>query len=82
MSNDRARQAVDKAIREGKIPHAKDRKCVDCGAQAIHHDHYKGYAIKNWLDVEPVCGPCHGKRGVARKEHWRYRLASRRNVKP
>jgi hypothetical protein len=47
---------------KGRLPDVTSQTCVDCGARATDYDHYKGYARENWLDVEPVCTPCHGKR--------------------
>ena len=54
---DRARQIVNRALREGKI---KVKPCVRCGfafgIQAHHEDYSKP------LDVTWLCTPCHGER--------------------
>ncbi len=64
----RARDAVNRAVRLGKIPRARDCDCVDCGHSAAHYDHVHGYAKDDWLRVEPVCTTCHGKRARERDE--------------
>ncbi|MEE9354789.1 MAG: hypothetical protein V3U75_04290 [Methylococcaceae bacterium] len=54
----KAKDAVDWAIRTGKIPRANTLKC-SCGNQAKQYHHHKGYAKEHWLDVIAVCVSCH-----------------------
>lgn len=54
-----ARLAVQNAVRYGKMPRVATLQCSQCGNQATGHHHYKGYAKENWLQVIPVCYPCH-----------------------
>lgn len=55
----RARQAVAKAIRRGKLTPAAERDCAFCGEPAAQYHHHKGYRPRFALDVVPVCIPCH-----------------------
>ena len=55
----KARDAVNNAVRSGKLPHAKSLDCVKCGKGARHYHHHNGYERKFWLDVVPVCITCH-----------------------
>lgn len=41
------------------FPKAVTQLCFDCGKQAKHWDHYKGYEKQNWLEVQAVCVSCH-----------------------
>lgn len=54
----KAVSAVNNAIRAGKLPRPDSLKC-SCGEQAEHYHHHKGYEPEHWLDVVPVCVPCH-----------------------
>jgi hypothetical protein len=65
----RARSYVAWAISTGKLAKASTKQCVDCGEKAAHHDHYNGYAKKNYLVVEAVCTRCHAVRGSKRGEY-------------
>ena len=56
----KARNAVNLAIRTGKIPCIDSLQCL-CGNQAKQYHHHKGYAPEFWLDVVPVCRKCHIK---------------------
>ncbi len=58
--------AVGKAIFRGELPPVTTLRCVDCDPVATAYDHFKGYARKHWLDVEPVCDSCNAKRARAR----------------
>ncbi len=51
--------AVNNAVKLGKIPNIKTRKCYFCYEQAQQYHHYKGYELKFWLDVIPTCRKCH-----------------------
>lgn len=55
----KARQAVALAIRYGRLPHATDLACSACGARAQEYHHKNGYERQYWLDVVPMCIPCH-----------------------
>ena len=56
----RAQNAVAYAIKDGKLPQAKSRKCSICKVkQAMDYHHYLGYDKVHWLDVIPVCRKCH-----------------------
>lgn len=54
---------VARAIREGKLPHPRTLKCVDCGSDAIEYEH-RDY--NKPLDVEPICRGCNLRRGPAK----------------
>lgn len=66
MSDPRASAAVAVAVVRGQLPPVTSQRCVDCGAIATAYDHYKGYARKHWLEVEPVCDACNMKRSYRR----------------
>lgn len=77
----RAHQAVNNAVRRGKIPPAHALPCVDCGhewreGQPNRHeyDHYLGYAPEHRLSVQAVCKSCHSKRTSA--AYAKYKLPS------
>lgn len=55
----KARQVVRFAIRSGKLPRPDSRLCHYCPKPAQQYHHHKGYAKEHWLDVVPVCVPCH-----------------------
>ncbi len=57
----KARAAVRKAIIEGVLPHVSTLQCNDCGDQAVCY-HHENYETEHWLDVLPLCWPCHSKR--------------------
>ncbi len=52
----RAQQAVNVAVKYGRMPHISTRTCDTCGkpAQDYHHPSYL-----NELDVIPLCRICH-----------------------
>ena len=53
----KAKAAVNYAIKIGETPHLTNLLCsYDKQAQQYHHP---SYAKKHWLDVIPVCIPCH-----------------------
>lgn len=56
-----AGQAVYRAVRAGKMPHASTLPCKECGNPAREYHHHNGYAREHWLDVIPLCIPCHVK---------------------
>jgi hypothetical protein len=55
----KARCKVNNAVASGKIPRAKDQACHQCGLPASQYHHHAGYEPDHWLDVIPVCFPCH-----------------------
>jgi len=57
----KAGDAVNSAIRAGRLPRPDSLQCHYCPAQAKEYHHYNGYAPEHWLDVIPVCIPCHNK---------------------
>jgi len=60
-----AKNAVNYAIKIGKLPRPDTLQChyylqnPNCEKQAKQYHHHKGYAPEHWLDVIPVCIPCH-----------------------
>lgn len=54
----KAHNAIGLAIRQGKLPKPTTLKC-NCGNQAKHYHHHKGYEPEHWLDVIPLCIQCH-----------------------
>jgi len=55
----KARMTVGNAVIAGKIPHPTTLKCANCNNSAEQYHHHKGYAKEQWLNVIPVCLPCH-----------------------
>lgn len=55
----KARNKVNNAIARNKIPKVYTLQCINCGNQAKQYHHHKGYDIEHWLDVVPMCIPCH-----------------------
>lgn len=56
----KARNAVIKAIKDGKLPRLDNRLCHYCPKPAQEYHHWHGYEKEHWLDVVPACIPCHG----------------------
>lgn len=54
----KAKWAVNRAIKAGKINKASSFKCKYCSKQARQY-HHPSYTPENWLKVEPVCNKCH-----------------------
>lgn len=60
-----AAQAVNTAVWSyGSLPKASACQCAICGQAAHHYHHYLGYEPEHWLDVIPLCRPCH------RRSEW------------
>lgn len=57
----KANNAVNHAVTRGDLPRAKSLGCAKCPKQAKHYHHYLGYEKEHWLDVLPLCVPCHRK---------------------
>jgi hypothetical protein len=55
----KARDAVNNAVKDDRLPHVSTLLCVRCGKQAEEYHHHKGYDKKHRLDVQPVCIVCH-----------------------
>lgn len=54
----KAKDAVGKAIKSGKLLEPTSLQC-SCGKQAAQYHHHKGYAPEHRLDVIPLCIKCH-----------------------
>ena len=54
-----AKEAVHTAIRAGRMLPPGNSICP-CGQPAEHY-HHPSYAPEHWLDVIPLCIPCHKK---------------------
>ena len=54
----RARDAVNGAIRYGRLSRSP---CMICGIFPAQAHHYKGYQKKNWMNVAWLCRPHHDK---------------------
>lgn len=54
----KAVNAVNIAIKAGKIPRPNTLQCHYCPAQAKDY-HHTNYTPEHWLDVIPVCRKCH-----------------------
>lgn len=61
-----AHQAVRRARKSGKLPEASEVQCAFCGEPAQEWHHHKGYAREHWLDVIPLCIPCHSTTRVCK----------------
>lgn len=55
----KARQAVNNAIRAGKLPRPDTLLCHYCPKPAEQYHHWHGYEPENYLDVIPICEECH-----------------------
>lgn len=53
-----ARRAVERAIREGKVPPIGSQRCAICGRRADEWHHHD-YAESSWLDVTALCKDDH-----------------------
>ena len=62
LIRDKAARRVNNAVTSGKLPNIRTQKCNRCDAGASNYHHWS-YKEEHWLDVEPLCLPCH------RKEH-------------
>ena len=57
---DRASSAVSNATASGKLPRANALSCQECGDPAEQY-HHPSYESNKWLDVVPLCRPCHAR---------------------
>jgi len=57
----KAKNAVYSEVRAGRMAKVSELKCHYCPARAEQYHHHKGYAPEYWLDVVPVCIPCHNR---------------------
>lgn len=67
----RAGQAVYRAVRAGKLSPVRTLLCAKCGNPAKEYHHHNGYGREHWLDVVPLCIPCHvraDRRGGRKKK--------------
>lgn len=53
-----ARQSVNNAVHTGRLQPIKSCACLMCGNQAQEYHHWS-YDTEYWLDVIPLCQPCH-----------------------
>lgn len=71
---EKARYAVNLAVRYGRLPKPNALPCVDCGHEwkegerRQEYDHHEGYALEHHLTVEPVCTLCHADREKERRD--------------
>ena len=59
-----ASSAISYEIKRGRMIHATQLPCRDCGKSAQEYHHHLGYVKSHWLDVIPLCKSCHVQR------HW------------
>ena len=57
-----AHTVVNHAVRAGNLAAVATLDCVDCGNQAHDYHHHNGYDESRWLDIVPLCRPCHNVR--------------------
>jgi len=57
----KAVDAVNNAIKCGRLPRADTRLCHYCPNPARQYHHWHGYEPEHWLDVVPACVECHKK---------------------
>ena len=57
----KARNAINSAIRIGKMISPKLLLCHYCPKPAQQYHHWHGYEPEHWLNVIPVCTDCHQK---------------------
>lgn len=53
-----AKDAVNNAVRDGKLPPIQEQKCQHCDSCADHYHHWS-YLPEHRLDVIPLCKDCH-----------------------
>lgn len=70
-NNIKAKDAVNNAIRAGKLPRPNTWLCHYCTRPAQEYHHWHGYEPEHYLDVIPACRECH------KKEHRRPQDANR-----
>ncbi len=56
-----ARHLVNVAVRKKKMPKPTSLVCSQCGQPAKEYHHHLGYEPEHYMDVIPVCIPCHAK---------------------
>lgn len=54
----RARTTVNRAVAKGRLPKVSTQICAHCGLSAQNYHHWS-YEKEHWLDVVPLCIPCH-----------------------
>ena len=54
-----ARDVVNSAVWNGRMPSPKTLQCANCGDQAREYHHHAGYSREHWFDVTPLCTRCH-----------------------
>ncbi len=59
---------IRRLITKGVILPASSKKCIHCRKQAQHYHHWNGCEPINYLEIVPLCMPCH------KAEHKRMKL--------
>ncbi len=54
-----AQNALIYAVRSRRID--RPDQCSRCGVGCVPHGHHGSYGEESWLDVDWLCGPCHGE---------------------
>ena len=54
-----AQNAVNYAVKIGRLLRPSSLQCSYCPTQAREYHHHKGYQKKHWFDVITVCTLCH-----------------------
>ena len=54
----KAREAVNIAVRAGRLPQPTTLQCSYCDNAAHNWHHSQGYEPEHWLDVVPACRSC------------------------
>lgn len=57
----KAKNAVNNAIKVGRLPRPDSLQCHYCFRDAQQYHHWRGYESEHWLDVVPACVECHSK---------------------
>ena len=57
----KAHNAVNGAVRYGRLPRPDSLRCHYCPKPAQQYHHWHGYEPACWLDVVPACVECHNK---------------------
>jgi len=60
-NHQKAKNAVNHAIRAGRLPRPDTQRCYYCTNPAQEYHHWRGCEKEHWLDVVPACIKCHKK---------------------
>ena len=64
-----AKRYINQRVRRGLMPRIETLRCNSCNNQAQARHHYLGYKKENWLDVIPLCIPCHKNAHIEMNEN-------------